>query len=242
MREIIIKSWDELHTAVFEDVWDPAILRYRNNRIFRGMSDAQWALTPSLNRACPHDLGLEKMILRSFQKYGYAELQNCASFWEIVAMGQQFGLPTRLLDWTYSPLVAAHFATEDVSAYDRDGVIWCIDMTDVNEHLPAVLRNKLKEQKGVIFTRDILDEVAQNFDTLRAYSEPFYEDLAKSNAFSFYNLTLGAVTEDPVLSLGRQFSALCAAPDDPRYVSLGVSVHRLNLKKFKQAINACAFA
>lgn len=84
--------------------------------------------------------------------------------------------------------------------------------------------------------------VCEMYDTLRAYSEPFYEDLAKSNAFSFYNLTLGAVTEDPVLSLGRQFSALCAAPDDPRYVSLGVSVHRLNLKKFKQAINACAFA
>ena len=121
MRELTVKSWDELHSAVFEGVWDPAILRYRNNRVFRGMSDAEWALTPSLNRACPHDLGLEKMILRSFQKYGYAELQNCESFWEIVAMGQQFGLPTRLLDWTYSPLVAAHFATEDLSAKRQAG-------------------------------------------------------------------------------------------------------------------------
>ena len=30
--------------------------------------------------------------------------------------------------------------------------------------------------------------------------------------------------------------------DDPRYVALGVTIHRHNLKKFKQAINACAFA
>ena len=204
MREVIIKSWDELHTAVFEDVWDPAILRYRNNRIFRGMSDAQWALTPSLNRACPHDLGLEKMILRSFQKYGYAELQNCASFWEIVAMGQQFGLPTRLLDWTYSPLVAAHFATEDVSAYDRDGVIWCIDMADVNDHLPAVLRNKLREQKGVIFTRDILDEVAKNFDALRAYSKRpfalFFEPASTVNRIA-NQYALFSVVSDPAVTL-----------------------------------------
>ncbi len=204
MRDIVIKSWDELHSAVFEDVWDPAILRYRNNRVFRGMSDAQWALTPSLNRACPHDLGLEKMILRSFQKYGYAELQNCESFWEVVAMGQQFGLPTRLLDWTYSPLVAAHFATEDVSAYDRDGVIWCIDMTEVNAHLPAVLRNKLKEQKGVIFTRDILDGVAKNFDTLRAYSKRpfalFFEPASTVNRIA-NQYALFSVVSDPAVTL-----------------------------------------
>lgn len=52
MRDVLIESWDALHSAVFENVWDPAIMRYRNNRVYRGMSDGQWALTPSLNRAC----------------------------------------------------------------------------------------------------------------------------------------------------------------------------------------------
>ena len=103
MRDILIDSWDALQSAVFEGVWDPGIMRYRNNRVYRGMADCSWGLTPSLNRACPQDIGLEKMILRSFQKYGYTDLKHCNSFWEIVAMGQQFGLPTRLLDWTYSP-------------------------------------------------------------------------------------------------------------------------------------------
>ena len=56
MRDVLIESWDALHSAVFENVWDPAIMRYRNNRVYRGMSDGQWALTPSLNRACPQDL------------------------------------------------------------------------------------------------------------------------------------------------------------------------------------------
>ena len=39
MRDIIINNWDELHSAVFENVWDPAIMRYRNNRVYRGMAD-----------------------------------------------------------------------------------------------------------------------------------------------------------------------------------------------------------
>ena len=107
MHEIVIHSWEQLQSAIFENVWDGTIRRYRDNRFYRGGADADWTLAPSLNRACPQDLKLEQMMLRSLMKYGYAELQNCASFWEVVAMGQQFGLPTRLLDWTYSPLVAA---------------------------------------------------------------------------------------------------------------------------------------
>lgn len=204
MRDIVVKSWDELHTAIFDGVWDPAIQRYRNNQVFRGMSDAQWALTPSLNRACPQDLSLEKMILRSFQKYGYTELQNCTSFWEVVAMGQQFGLPTRLLDWTYSPLVAAHFATEDVSAYDRDGVIWSVDMGDVNKHLPEALRAKLTEQKGIIFTREMLEDMADSFDALRAYSERpfalFFEPASTVNRIA-NQYALFSVVSDPAVTL-----------------------------------------
>ena len=204
MRDIIIRNWDQLQSAVFEGVWDPRILRYRNNRVFRGMCDAQWGLTPSLNRACPHNLGLEKMILRSFQKYGYAELQSCTSFWEVVAMGQQYGLPTRLLDWTYSPLVAAHFVTEDLSAYDRDGVIWCVDIDDVNACLPESLARRLNEQKGVIFSRDMLDEVAANFDALQACaSKPFalfFEPASTVNRIA-NQYALFSMVSDPAVTL-----------------------------------------
>lgn len=204
MRDILIENWNDLHAAVFEGVWDPAIQRYRNNRVYRGAADCEWGLIPSLNRACPHDLSLEQMILRSFQKYGYTELQKCSSFWEIVAMGQQFGLPTRLLDWTYSPFVAAHFATEDVSSYDRDGVIWCVDIPDVNAHLPLMLRNKLQDLNGLIFTRDMLDDVAPNFDALRAVSkEPyalFFEPASTVNRIA-NQYALFSVISDPAVTL-----------------------------------------
>ena len=86
-----------------------------------GAADKDWRLVPSLNRVCTHDLGLEQAIIRSFRKYGYTDLAQYTGFWQLLPVAQHYGLPTRLLDWSYSPLVAAHFATEDTDAYDRDG-------------------------------------------------------------------------------------------------------------------------
>ncbi len=42
MQEIIIHNWDELQRVVFDDVWDDKIMRYRDNRIYRGMAEQSW--------------------------------------------------------------------------------------------------------------------------------------------------------------------------------------------------------
>ena len=64
MWEITIRDFVDLQTAVFEDVWNEKLHRYRDNRVYRGMSDRDWGLVPSLNRACAHDMTLEKQMLR----------------------------------------------------------------------------------------------------------------------------------------------------------------------------------
>lgn len=85
--------------------------------IFRGVADASWALLPSLTR---HGRGLsrkelrdvETNLLRDFVNEARAYLDSSiTSEWERLTIAQHYGLPTRLLDWTLSPLVAAHFAT-----------------------------------------------------------------------------------------------------------------------------------
>ena len=48
-KEIVVHNWDELQKAVFDDVWDPKISRYRDNRIYRGTADMNWDLIPLLN-------------------------------------------------------------------------------------------------------------------------------------------------------------------------------------------------
>ena len=171
MREVVIHSWDDLQREIFEGVWDPAIMRYRTNCVYRGMAVETWGLSHSLHRACAHDLTLERQMLRSFRKYGYADLNGVHSFWQMLAMAQQFGLPTRLLDWSYSPLVAAHFATEDQELYDQDGIIWCADIDRMNTYLPAALQDMLGKERGNIFTMEMMDRLGGDFDALTALEE-----------------------------------------------------------------------
>ena len=171
MTEFIIHNWDELQKAIFDGVWDERIRRYRNNCVYRGMGDVAWDLSPSLKRACAHDITLEKQMLRSLKKYGYADLNGAASTWQILSIGQQYGLPTRLLDWTYSPLVAAHFATENQDVYDRDGVIYCADLDQMNALLPGVLKKHLKDERTNVFSIDALDRLAESLDDLKRLEE-----------------------------------------------------------------------
>lgn len=171
MREVVIHSWDELQQEIFDGVWDQSIMRYRTNCVYRGMAVEKWGLSHSLHRACAHDLTLEHQMIRSFRKYGYADLTQVHSFWQLVAMAQQFGLPTRLLDWTYSPLVAAHFATEDQELYDRDGIIWCVNIDGVNKQLPKALKDTLDRERGNIFTMEMMDNCCKDFAALNALEE-----------------------------------------------------------------------
>ncbi len=204
MQETVIHGWDELQSAIFQDVWDPVILRYRNNCVYRGMADLRWGLLPSLNRACGHDLTLEKPMLRSFKKYGYADLHAVSSFWQLLAMAQQFGLPTRLLDWTYSPLVAAHFATEDQNAYDRDGVIWCVNVDGMNLLLPDRLQSMLKAERCNVFSMEMMDRVGDGFDALKAVSSNpfglFFEPASAVNRIA-NQYALFSLCSDPTVTL-----------------------------------------
>ncbi len=174
MKEVIINNWEELQEVIFKGVWDDKLMRYRSNFVYRGISDACCGLEPKLNRVCSHNLELERSLIRNFKKYAYAEGGSSKSFWKTISLAQHHGLPTRLLDWSYSPLVAAHFATEDISEYDKDGVIWCINFTKMNEKLPLILKEALKEENSNSFTISMLDEFAKNFDVLKSLSdEPF---------------------------------------------------------------------
>ncbi len=55
----------------------------------------------------------------------------------VMLVMQHYGGPTRLLDWTLSPWVAAYFAVNDYP--DEDGVVWIVD------------RRRLVERAGEIW-------------------------------------------------------------------------------------------
>ena len=203
MVEKVIHNWEALQSVIFEDVWDASIERYRNNKVFRGVEDSSWGLLPALNRCVGDNLGLEKQILRSFRKYGYADLQGITSFWQLLATGQHFGLPTRLLDWSYSPLVAAHFATEDLTAYDKDGCIFVADMAVINHRLPEGLRALLMEDGVNVFSQEMLDRHAPTLAELQALADTpfalFFEPASTvsriENQYALFSLSSDASTQ-----------------------------------------------
>jgi hypothetical protein len=172
--DIRVGSWNELNEALYSDSWEDAIGRFRSHFVFRGMGDASYDLKTSLMRlGGPYD-ELEVHLLRTFRRYAQRHAAPNDSIWNWLALAQHHGLATRLLDWSFSPYVAMHFATSDLRRYDRDGVIWCVDYFQTNRLLPSKLREKLEAEGANVFTVEMLTEVAPALPDLeRATPEEF---------------------------------------------------------------------
>ncbi len=79
--------------------------------VFRGSPNKDFECKPSAGRISNYDPLFEEHLFRTFKREARLHLSMPeASDWEWLALGQHFGLPTRLLDWTTNPLVACYFA------------------------------------------------------------------------------------------------------------------------------------
>lgn len=180
MKEIIIKNVNNI-TRHLENFHSNS-----EDFIYRGQSCFDWGLTPSIFRfLCKGKISdekeirdiisMERQIYDLYISHEYETFSKKEVFWEAICKGQHIGLPTRLLDWTYSVYVALYFAC--LSNKNDDGALFCINTINLKkaigsdtaidnfEHLSTnwifnsanFLSSKLCE-KIILFNADSIEE------------------------------------------------------------------------------------
>jgi hypothetical protein len=107
--------------------------------VWRGARNASWGLHPSLVRAYidAHGKAPLERELRNFEASMLEEAREWSLDWhqfggrlaslELMAALQHYGVPTRMLDFTFSPFVALWFAVDDDDG--DEGRVFAIDIS-----------------------------------------------------------------------------------------------------------------
>lgn len=101
---------------------------------WRGQDD-DLPLLPKAHRR-PNCTQYERSLTARFMNLAPTRRSGCPlsdAIGEWLFLMQHYGLPTRLLDWTLSPLVATFFAIQKEDALDAPGVIYALDPLGMNE-------------------------------------------------------------------------------------------------------------
>ena len=138
-RVFRLNSWEEFLGIITKPPY--------SNWAFRGERDERWPLYSSLSRyfrnfgvSSEAWLDQEARILRIFKRKAHQFLEkppDPEDDFQWMALMQHHGAPTRLIDFTWSPYVAAFFALERTLG---DGVVWAMNPARVDSSRAARVR------------------------------------------------------------------------------------------------------
>lgn len=209
MREIKVETVQEAMALLIDQPYDKDTKIYRNLYVYRGLPNVDYKLLTSLRRNCGNkQKELEQHILDNFSKYAEHEAPfMLTSIWKRMILGQHHGLPTRLLDWSRSPLVALHFAMTEsdyIQMDKHDAVVWRIDIPDLKKRLPDEYRKVLDDAGSSVYTMNQLEQITggslDKYDNDMGTSgmvilEPPSMDQRVANQYSFFSVVPAGIKE-----------------------------------------------
>lgn len=151
MTEKIIASIKDLTESLQVDIGD-----YDQDVWYRGQSDFDWNLTPGIFRYS--DEVSELTLMTRFKQSASLLLDTSPKDdFDWMFLMQHYGVPTRLLDWTESPLVALYFAVNNKEK-ETDSSLWMLKPIELNKK-----SNIKTKEKNFIPSFD--DEFLTSYDT-----------------------------------------------------------------------------
>lgn len=95
--------------------------QYEKNKelVFRGHENVSYELKPSIGRGAYEKIDEESMLNEFCRRYYPYTSERAYRKLDLLFLAQHYGLPTRLLDWTYNPLIALYFACKPKMVEDK---------------------------------------------------------------------------------------------------------------------------
>ncbi|TCS41777.1 FRG domain-containing protein [Reinekea marinisedimentorum] len=133
---------------------------------YRGQGSKDWSLTPYYLRLDGRQS--ESTLLKRFKQSAAMLIETSPKeSFDWLFLMQHYGVPTRLLDWSESPLVALYFAVENIEKHgEEDGALWLLYPSELNKH--ARINNK--EEEGFIPSFDDEELESYSVESLKSNS------------------------------------------------------------------------